>query len=64
MIDPNSRHDRELKVAEEFFALSRTATSPFTRDYCRRIAECYLSSQARIEGIEPDRWPGVLTGAR
>jgi hypothetical protein len=49
MIDPNSRHDRELKVAEEFFALSRTATSPFTRDYCRRVAERYLSPHGGLK---------------
>jgi hypothetical protein len=29
MIDPSSRLDRELKAADECFALSRTATLPF-----------------------------------
>jgi hypothetical protein len=60
MINPNSRHDHELKVAEEFFALSRTATSPFMRDYCRRIAERYLSPQGDRAGPPPRD----LTGTR
>jgi hypothetical protein len=49
MIDLNSRHDRELKVAEEFFALARTAPSPFMRAYCQRVAERYLSPQGELK---------------
>jgi len=48
MIDPSSRLDRELKAADEFFALARTATSPFMRAYYRRIGERYLSSQGEL----------------
>jgi hypothetical protein len=29
MIDPNSRHGRELKAAEEFFALAKTTPVTF-----------------------------------
>jgi hypothetical protein len=48
MIDPSSRLDRELKAADEFFALSRTATSPFMRAYYQRVGERYLSSQGEL----------------
>jgi hypothetical protein len=48
MIDPLSRAGRDLKAAEEFFDLARTATSPFMRAYYRRIAERYLSSQGEL----------------
>jgi hypothetical protein len=48
MIDPSSRLDRELKAADEFFALARTATSSFMRAYYRRIGERYLSSQGEL----------------
>jgi hypothetical protein len=33
---------------DEFFALSRTATSPFMRLYYRRVGERYLSSQGEL----------------
>jgi hypothetical protein len=52
MIDPNSRHGRELKAAEEFFALARTATSPFMRAYYRRVAQRYLSSQGELKSLK------------
>jgi hypothetical protein len=48
MIDPSSRLDRELKAADECFALSRTATSPFMRAYYQRVGERYLSSQGEL----------------
>jgi hypothetical protein len=55
MIDPNSRHGRELKAAEEFFALAKTATSPFMRAYYQRVAERYLSSQGELRSLKtPD----------
>ena len=38
MIDPLSKVERELKVAEEFFGLAKNANSPFMRAYCRRVA--------------------------
>jgi hypothetical protein len=44
MIDPSSSLDRELKAADECFALSRTATSPFMRG----VGERYLSSQGEL----------------
>jgi hypothetical protein len=51
VIDPSSRLDRELKAADEFFALSRTATSPFMRAYYQRVGERYLSSQGELRVI-------------
>jgi hypothetical protein len=60
MIDPNSRHGRELKAADEFFALARTATSPFTRAYYQRVAERYLSSQGELK---PMKRPADVTVA-
>jgi hypothetical protein len=52
MIDPNSRHGRELKAAEEFLALARTATSLFMCAYCQRVAERYLSSQGELKPLK------------
>ena len=52
MIDPNSRHARELKAAEEFFTLARTAPSPFMRAYYQRVAERYLSSQGELKSLK------------
>jgi hypothetical protein len=52
MIDPESRLGRELKAAEEFFALAKIAPSPFMRSYYRRVAERYLSSQGELRAVE------------
>jgi hypothetical protein len=52
MIDPDSRHGRELNAAEEFFALARIAPSPFMRSYYQRVAERYLSSQGELRATE------------
>jgi hypothetical protein len=49
MIEPNSRLDRDLKAAEEFFELARTASSPFMRAYYQRIAERYLLSEGDLK---------------
>jgi hypothetical protein len=55
MIDSNSRHGRELKAAEEFFALAKTATSLFMCAYYQRVAERYLSSQGELKSLKrPD----------
>jgi hypothetical protein len=43
---------RELKAAEEFFALAKTAPSPFMRSYCQRVAERYLSSQGELKPLK------------
>jgi hypothetical protein len=48
MIEPNSRLDRDLKAAEEFFELARTTSSPFMRAYYQRVAERYLSSEGEV----------------
>jgi hypothetical protein len=69
MIDPDGRHGRELKAAEEFFALARIAASPFMRSYYQRVAERYLSSQGELRAVgtkrrSPGAFPaGNLVGA-
>jgi len=55
MIDPLSRVGRELKAAEEFFELAKSASSPFMRAYYRRVAERYLSSQGELKSLKKDR---------
>ena len=55
MIDPLSRVGRELKAAEEFFELAKDAHSPFMREYYRRVAERYLSSQGELKSPKKDR---------
>ncbi len=52
MIDPSSKAGRELKSAEEFFELARTASSPFMKAYYRRVAERYLSSQGELKPMK------------
>jgi hypothetical protein len=55
MIDPLSMVGRELKTAEEFFALAKNANSPFMREYYRRVAERYLSSQGELKSLKKER---------
>jgi hypothetical protein len=62
MIDPDSRHGRELKAAEECFALARIAPSPFMRSYYQRVAERYLSSQGELRGVGPNGDHRALSG--
>jgi hypothetical protein len=52
VIDPDSRVGRELKAADEFFALAKTAPSPFMRSYYQRVAERYLSSQGELKPVK------------
>jgi hypothetical protein len=63
MIDPDSRHSRELKAAEEFFALATITPLPFMRSYYQRVAERYLSSEGELRAVGPSagitvRFPG------
>jgi hypothetical protein len=51
MIDPSSTLGRELKAAEDFFALANVATSPFMRAYYRCVAERYLSSEGELKSL-------------
>jgi hypothetical protein len=51
MIDPDSKHGRDLKAAEEFFALAKTTPVPFNRMYCQRVAERYLSSNGELREV-------------
>jgi len=51
MIDPHSRAGRDLKAAEEFFTLAKTAASPFMRAYYWRVAERYLSSDGELRSL-------------
>jgi hypothetical protein len=55
MIDPLSMVGRELKTAEEFFQLAKRASSPFMREYYRRVAERYLSSEGALKSLKKDR---------
>jgi hypothetical protein len=52
MIDPDSRVGRELKAADEVFALARAAPTPFMRSYYQRVAERYLSSKGDLRAVE------------
>ena len=52
MINPDSRLGRELKVAEEFFALAKSAPTPFMCSYYQRVAERYLSSKGELRTVE------------
>jgi len=58
MIDPDRRHGRELKTADEFFALARATPSPFMRSYYQRVAERSLSSKGELRAVEK---PGMST---
>jgi hypothetical protein len=51
MIDPESRHGRDLKAADEFFALAKTTPVPFMRSYYQRVAERYLSSSGELTEV-------------
>jgi hypothetical protein len=51
MIDPSSTVGRELKAAEDFFDLAKSASSPFMRAYYRRVAERYLSSEGELKSL-------------
>jgi hypothetical protein len=55
MIDPSSTLGRELKAAEDFFALAKSASSPFMRAYYQRVAERYLSSEGELKSLKRDR---------
>ena len=61
MIDPESRYGRELKAAEEFFALARITPSPFMRSYYQRVAERYLSSEGELRTWRFSGLPAALT---
>jgi hypothetical protein len=52
MIDPSSTLGRELKAAEDFFALAKSASSPFMRVYYQRVAERYLSSEGELKSLK------------
>jgi hypothetical protein len=51
MIDPDSKHGRDLKAAEEFFAVAKTTPIPFMRSYYHRVAERYLSSKGELREV-------------
>ena len=48
MIDPDSRVGRDLKAAEDCFALAKRASSLFMRRYYQHVGERYLSSQGEL----------------
>jgi hypothetical protein len=47
--------DPYLKAADEFFALSKTAETPFMRAYYERIALRYLSSEGGLKAIAQEK---------
>jgi hypothetical protein len=51
MIDASSTLARELKAAEDFFELAKSASSPFLQAYYRRAAERYLSSEGELKSL-------------
>jgi hypothetical protein len=59
--DPLGRADRHLKIAEKFFGLARSASTPFLRVYYERVAQRYLSSEGESE--MPDK-PNAQHGDR
>jgi len=60
MIEPNSRLERDLKAAEEFFEL--TTSSPFMRAYYQRVAERYLSSEGEVRSRHGDTAATIVYG--
>jgi hypothetical protein len=46
---PLSADDPNLKAADEFLALAKTAPTPFMRAYYERVALRYLSSQGGLK---------------
>jgi hypothetical protein len=61
----DSSSDPYLKAADEFFALSKTAETPFMRAYYERVALRYLSSEGGLKTVagqgaptsEAGTWP-------
>jgi hypothetical protein len=55
----HDRSERQTRSRPEsgrgIFALAKTATSPFMRAYCQRVAERYLSSHGELKSLKrPD----------
>jgi hypothetical protein len=44
-----SRTDRNVEAADEFFDLAKTAPTPFMRAYYERVALRYLSSEGELK---------------
>jgi hypothetical protein len=51
MIDPHSRAGGDLKAAEEFYALAKTAASPYVLAYYWRAAVRYLSPEGELRSL-------------
>jgi hypothetical protein len=52
MMDAITRADLYSKESTKYFNLAKSAASPFLRDYYRRIAERYLSSDDELRPPE------------
>jgi hypothetical protein len=50
--DAMTRADLYSKESTKYFNLAKSASSPFLRDYYRRIAERYLSSEDELRPPE------------
>jgi hypothetical protein len=63
MMDAMTRADLYSKESTKYFELAKSASSPFLRDYYRRIAEGYLTSDDELRPPEkPDAGSSVLFG--
>jgi hypothetical protein len=47
--DPLGRAGQNLKLADKFFDLARSASTPFLRTYYERVAQRYLLSEGELE---------------
>jgi hypothetical protein len=65
VIDPNSRQDRDLKAAEEFFGVGQDRILPFMRAYYQRVAERDLSSEREVRSLKRhDDTAATIEGTR
>ena len=63
MMDAMTRADLYSKESTKYFNLAKSASSPFLRDYYRRIAERYLSSDDELRPPEKNKMPAVAVGS-
>jgi hypothetical protein len=59
MMDPMTRADLYWKESVKHSDLAKSASSPFLRDYYRRVAERYLSSEGELRRPENEAGPDL-----
>jgi hypothetical protein len=57
MMDAMTRADLYWNESTKYFDLAKSASSPFLRDYYRRVAERYLSSEGELRRPESEATP-------